>query len=135
MTDKYDPTDARHREIKLGIEEGDGIPDLATTREVIASLKRVGFEVIEFADLAQETQIPWYQPLDGAWSLSNFRQTKVGRWCTHKMVTIFEFLRIAPQGAVKTHDFLIKAADSLCAGGKLEIFTPMFFFLVRKPAA
>jgi sterol 24-C-methyltransferase len=134
MTDKYDPSNQAHRDIKLGIEVGDGIPDLATTREVIAALRRVGFEVLEFSDLAYESQIPWYQPLDGKMSLSNFRQTKVGRWFTHKFVTILEFLRVAPQGSVKTHDFLIQAADSLCAGGKLDIFTPMFFFLARKPA-
>ena len=89
-----------------------------------------------------------YQPLDGAWSVSNFRQTKAGRWLTHKMVNVLEFAGLAPKGTVKTHDFLIKvsaaphrarslpqAADSLCAGGKLEIFTPMFFFVARKPAA
>ena len=67
-------------------------------------------------------------------SLSNFRQTKVGRWCTHKLVTMLEFVGIAPKGTVKTHDFLIQAADSLCAGGKSGIFTPMFFFLARKPS-
>jgi sterol 24-C-methyltransferase len=34
---------------------------------------------------------------------------------------------------VAVQDFLCKAADALVAGGKSGIFTPMFYFLVRKP--
>ncbi len=31
--------------------------DLATTREVVDALRRVGFEVLEFSDLATETEV------------------------------------------------------------------------------
>ena len=96
----------------LALQEGDGIPDLALTKEVIASLRRVGFEVLEYKDLADESEIPWYQPLDGNMSLSNFRQTKAGRWLTHKLVNVLEFVGLAPKGTVKTHDFLIKVCGA-----------------------
>ena len=43
------------------MQEGDGIPDLATTKEVVAALKRVGFEVLDARDLANETEVPWYK--------------------------------------------------------------------------
>jgi hypothetical protein len=36
------------------------------------------------------------------------KATKVGRWFTHKLVNILEFVGLAPKGTVKTHDFLIK---------------------------
>lgn len=148
---------------------GDGIPNLRTIDETLKALKSVGFEIIETKDLVYESEIPWYAPLDGGFSLSNFRMTRIGRIFTHSMVTALEFLRLAPRGTVKTHDFLItvsvpepatqrgcwaqfvfvfhllnppalppillniQAADNLVAGGKKEIFTPMFYFLVRKP--
>eukprot|EP00047_Mylnosiga_fluctuans_P001544 m.220823 g.220823 ORF g.220823 m.220823 type:complete len:352 (-) comp10466_c0_seq1:61-1116(-) len=133
MTDKYDPTNEKHKAIKLGIEEGDGIPDLATTKHVVEVLKEVGFEVLDARDLAHESEVPWYSPLDGSWNLSNIRATRVGRFFTHIMVNVLETLRLAPAGTVRTHDFLIKASESLVEGGKLDVFTPMFFFVVRKP--
>jgi hypothetical protein len=156
-------------------QEGDGIPDLATTKHVVEVLKEVGFKIIDVRDLAPESEIPWYQPLDGSWDLSNIRATRVGRMFTHVMVNVLEFLHLAPKGTVKTHDFLIKvwvrclksnlfsvryvtsrgtlhrhqlssrrshfvrflilmqASNSLVAGGKLGIFTPMFAFVVEKP--
>ncbi len=45
-----------HNDLFLS-QEGDGIPDLATTREVVAALRRVGFEVIEFSDFADHAQV------------------------------------------------------------------------------
>lgn len=133
MTDNYDPKNEEHRRVKLGIEEGDGIPDLATTRRVIEALKEVGFEVLEYRDMAHDAGIPWYAVLDSGFSLTNLRASKPGKWLTHKLVNILEFLRLAPAGTVKTHDFLIKASDCLVEGGKTDIFTPMFFFVARKP--
>eukprot|EP00051_Salpingoeca_urceolata_P026556 m.477734 g.477734 ORF g.477734 m.477734 type:complete len:343 (-) comp20929_c0_seq1:74-1102(-) len=136
MTDKYERDNEAHNEIKHGIEVGDGLPDLDTIADSLAALRAVGFEVLESRDMAKdagEGTIPWYEPLDAKWSLSNFRQTHVGRWITHKLVNVLEFMRLAPKGTVKTHDFLIQAADSLAAGGKQDIFTPMCFFVARKP--
>lgn len=133
MTDKYDPQNEEHRQIKHGIEVGDGLPDLFSCEDTIDALREVGFEVIEYRDMASEGEIPWYTSLQAGWSLSNFRHTKLGRWVTHKFVTAMELVGFAPKGSVKTHDFLIQAADSLVAGGETGVFTPMFFFVARKP--
>jgi sterol 24-C-methyltransferase len=35
MTDKYDPNNERHKQIKWMIEIGDGLPDIASTQEVL----------------------------------------------------------------------------------------------------
>lgn len=45
LTPKYDPNNEYHRLIKKKIEEGDGLPDMATQEDVVRALKAVGFEV------------------------------------------------------------------------------------------
>lgn len=42
---------------------------------------------------------------------------------------------VAPKGSLEVATMLERAADGLVAGGKKGIFTPLFFFLARKPAA
>jgi len=37
------------------------------------------------------------------------------------------------QGSGRVASFLERAGDGLVAGGKLGIFTPLYFFLVQKP--
>lgn len=64
---------------------------------------------------------------------AGFRTTLLGRLCTRMLVTSLETLGIAPSGTGRVASFLERAGDSLVAGGKTGIFTPMFFFLARKP--
>jgi sterol 24-C-methyltransferase len=44
-----------------------------------------------------------------------------------------EALRIAPKGSTATSDFLEKGALALVDAGRVGIFTPMYYVLVRKP--
>lgn len=78
----------------------------------------------------------WWEPIDPERliSLSSFRTTRVGRAVTRQFVRALEALRVAPQGSTRVAAFLETAADGLVAGGKRGIFTPMFYFLARKPA-
>jgi sterol 24-C-methyltransferase len=48
-------------------------------------------------------------------------------------VRLLETLRIAPKGSTAVSDFLNAGANALVQGGKTGVFTPMFFFHVRKP--
>ncbi|KAH9774428.1 cycloartenol-C-24-methyltransferase [Citrus sinensis] len=90
--------------------------------------------VIWEKDLAPDSPLPWYLPLDTShFSLSSFRLTSVGRFVTRNMVKALEFVGLAPKGSQRVQDFLEKAAEGLVAGGRKEIFTPMYFFLARKP--
>ena len=57
----------------------------------------------------------------------------MGRAITRTMVKALEYVGLAPQGSERVSNFLEKAAEGLVEGGKKEIFTPMYFFLVRKP--
>ncbi|KAI9017053.1 S-adenosyl-L-methionine-dependent methyltransferase [Gaertneriomyces semiglobifer] len=145
-TDHYDESDPVQKKIIRDLEEGNGISKLYTVEECMNALRSVGFEVIESEDLAspdsplQDAQDPWYMPLKGSYSLKlenlhRWRMTPMGRWITDTMVFGLETLRIAPSGTRKVSSLLNLAADNLVRGGELNIFTPMFFFLVRKPAS
>jgi sterol 24-C-methyltransferase len=137
MTDKYDPSNAEHNEIKHGVEVGDALPPIMTCRETLQAVKDAGFEVVLEKDVVDNSagMIPWYATLAGQWSLSGFRMTWLGRTITHNMCRAMEFLRIAPQGTVAASQLLMNAADSLVAAGQTEIFTPMYLVVGRKPLA
>lgn len=138
MTPKYDAKNDEHRLVKHMIEHGDALPDLATPQIVVDALKTAGFEVIEHFDVAETAKkdgndVTWYSTLQGSFSLTTLQHTKGGRFLTQKMVDVMETLRIAPKGTSKTHQMLCIGADGLVRGGELGIFTPMYFFIARKP--
>ncbi|RZC83049.1 hypothetical protein C5167_045836 [Papaver somniferum] len=134
MTDSFDPSNQEHQKIKAAIELGDGLPDIRHTKQCLEALKLAGFEVIWDKDLAEDSPVPWYLPLDKShFSLTSFRLTAMGRFVTRNMVKALEYVGLAPAGSQRVQMFLEEAAEGLVAGGKKEIFTPMYFFLARKP--
>lgn len=147
MTGGYDNDDLRHRELRLAIEQGDGIANMVKAGDALAAMRAAGFELLESEDLALrfvqgEDPAPWYWPLDGGgWRYANnvwdvlgtFRMTPWGRWLAHGFMGTLEALRLAPPGTKKTGDSLVKAAEALVQGGKEGLFTPMFLMVGRKP--
>mmetsp|Transcript_33996 Transcript_33996/g.96315 ORF Transcript_33996/g.96315 Transcript_33996/m.96315 type:complete len:103 (-) Transcript_33996:357-665(-) len=91
-------------------------------------------QVLETQDLCLTAEVPWYDTLDTSrFSLSSFRTTYVGRMITRNMVWALEKVGIAPKGSSDVSTFLETGADALVEGGKKELFTPMYFFVARKP--
>ncbi|RDW66859.1 sterol 24-C-methyltransferase [Coleophoma crateriformis] len=142
MTDNYDNDNEHHREIRLGIELGDGISNMVRISEGLAAIKAAGFELELHEDLAKRPDAtPWWYPLAGEFkymgSIYDFptilRMTKVGRGIVHKFVGVLEALGIAAHGTQKTADSLATAADCLVAGAKQDLFTPMYLMVARKP--
>lgn len=136
MLDKFDPKNKYHQELKKGIEVNGGLQDTPHYSVSIDCFKKAGFELLEAQDLAaidEQNPIPWYDCLDGKFSISGFRYTRVGRWLTEMMVGVLEKLKIAPQGARDTAHMLNECARCCVEAGKLGIFTPNFFILGRKP--
>ncbi|XP_065001643.1 cycloartenol-C-24-methyltransferase 1-like isoform X1 [Musa acuminata AAA Group] len=134
MTDHFDPDNESHQKTKAKIELGNGLPDIRTTKQCLDALKLAGFEVISEKDLAVDSPVSWYLPLDTSqFSITSFRLTSFGRFITRTMVKTLEFVGIAPAGSNRVSSFLEKAAEGLVEGGRKEIFTPMYLFLVRKP--
>lgn len=136
VCNNYDPNNKDHVRIKEGIEVGNGLPTLATPEHIVECLEKAGFEVIDHYDankgVHSQYEIPWYDTLNGKMSLQGFRMTHIGRMCTHAMVWTLELLRIAPAGSTRVSALLNATAIDLCDGGKLEIFTPSYFFVARK---
>ncbi|EME41188.1 hypothetical protein DOTSEDRAFT_73570 [Dothistroma septosporum NZE10] len=143
MTDKYNNDDLHHREIRLGIEEGDGISNMEKIEVALKAMKAAGFELEEHEDLADRPdELPWYWPLSGelkymqsVWDFPTLvRMTHIGRGLVHRFVGGLEMIGLAPRGTQKTADSLAKAADCLVAGGKEKLFTPMYLMVGRKAA-
>jgi len=144
MTEAYDNSNLHHREIRLGIELGDGISNMVKISEALAAIQAAGFELEFHEDLADRPDSsPWYYPLAGDFkhmgSIWDFfrilRITKFGRGVVHKFIGGLEMIGIAPYGTQKTADSLTTAAESLVAGAKEKLFTPMYLMIARKPLA
>ncbi|KAF2086693.1 sterol 24-c-methyltransferas-like protein [Saccharata proteae CBS 121410] len=144
MTDKYDNDNPHHREIRLGIELGDGISNMEKIDVALEAMKKAGFELEMHEDLADRDDArPWYWPLTGdfkymgtMWDFPTIvRLTKIGRGAAHKFCGLLEKVGMAPPGTQKTADSLAVAADALVAGGREKLFTPMYLMVGRKPAA
>lgn len=142
MTDNYDNDNPKHREIRLGIEQGDGISNMVKVSEGLAAIRAAGFELEHHEDLAERPDAtPWYYPLAGDFRhLSSVgdlftitRMTWWGRALIHRFIGVGEMLRLMPQGTQKTADSLAVAADCLVEGGKQKLFTPMYMIIARKP--
>ncbi|CAF9923927.1 MAG: Delta(24)-sterol C-methyltransferase [Heterodermia speciosa] len=142
MTDDYDNSNPEHREIRLGIEQGNGISNMVKISEGLRAIKAAGFELEFHENLADRQDArPWYYPLDGdlrmAGSIGDIltiaRMTKWGRFVAHNTIGAAERIGLVPKGTRKTADSLGLAADCLVAGAKLHLFTPMYLMVARKP--
>jgi 24-methylenesterol C-methyltransferase len=51
----------------------------------------------------------------------------------HTLVSIMEFLRIAPKGMVAVHQMLMDTGIALIEGGEQGLFTPMHMLVFQKP--
>ncbi|KAI7817833.1 sterol 24-C-methyltransferase [Gamsiella multidivaricata] len=143
MTDKYDPTNPEHLRIVRGLEVGNGIAKMMTVKDCVKALETVGFTIEKNTDMgATDDKIKWYYPLQGDirqanafWDyLTVLRTTTAGRAATTYMVRALESLGLAAPGSAKVSSILQTAADSVLEGAILGIFTPMYFFVARKPA-
>jgi sterol 24-C-methyltransferase len=142
MTDAYDNENLHHREIRLGIEQGDGISNMCKIEVAVDAMKAAGFELLRNEDLAERPDpMPWYWPLSGEMryvqTFADFatiaRMTWWGRSIAHGFAGLMEKVGLAPAGTQKTADSLARAADCLVAGGREHLFTPMYLMVGRKP--
>ncbi|KAF9998191.1 Delta(24)-sterol C-methyltransferase [Entomortierella chlamydospora] len=147
LTDKFDPTNVEHIRLVRGIEVGNGVARLVTAKECVQALKNAGFEVQTYQDISDASitgdKIPWYTPLEGditkatsLWDLITFlRTTTPGRAFTTYMLKGLEAVHLVAPGSARVSGILQTAADSLAESARIGIFTPMFFFVARKPEA
>lgn len=139
MTDKYNPANPSHVQVKEGIEIGNALPPILSHTEIVKAMQKAGFVVEEETDLdtqRKEFPIPWYQSLEGGLTtLTGFRRSSIGRFCTQQFTNWGERLKVLPKGTADVSQLLNAGADALVAGGRLGIFTPLLFVVSRKPEA
>ena len=139
LTAKYDPSNSTHRKIRQEILVGNGLPTARTCDDVLAAMKKAGFQILEEIDLVKTADVAWYEPInkDRSWrpwrDFWSFKTTNWGRAVTHYLVFVLEAVGIAPKGSMGVSGFLKKGADGLVAGGKAGIYTVMYFTAARKP--
>ena len=138
LTDKFDPSDSRHRTIKRELMRGIALNDIATFEEVNQALEAAGFHIIEGTDrdIKEGPTTPWYQPMEGRnGTLGNtLRRLPWGRKIVVTGSKLAELLRLIPKGSAEVVRHLDRTADAYVAGGKSGIFTPLYCFLARKPS-
>ncbi len=137
LTDKFDPSDNRHRAIKQDLMRGIALNHIATFGEVKRALEAVGFHVIEGMDrdVQKGPSTPWYQPLESRrGTLGNaLHRLPWGRKATIAGSKLAEVLRLFPKGSTEVVRLLDQTAGAYVAGGRAGIFTPLYCFLARKP--
>ena len=130
MTDKYDNDNPHHREIRLGIELGDGISNMEKIEVAVAAMKTAGFELEVNEDLADRPdELPWYWPISGQlkymqsiWDFPTLvRMTHIGRGAAHRFVGALETIGLAPKGTQKTADSLAVAYGAAARAAGLEL--------------
>lgn len=136
VTERFDAANADHLRLLRELEMGNGLPCTSSCLQVENALAASGFEVLEFSDLAreEETGWPWYEPLSRrpGVPLDLFKDPRV-RGGTNRLLRGLEHLRLLPQGTAFVHEMLGRGAEALVEAGSSGIFTPLVFFVVRKP--
>ncbi len=138
VTERFDQDDEEHQRIKNDIMVGNGLPEISLTTEVSHALQEAGFELVDAHDRAVDSdpETPWQRALQGRdISFRSIPRTPVGRALTNLVLRVGEALRVFPKGARDISTLLNRGGDALVIGGESGIFTPMFFFLARKPDA
>lgn len=159
MTDAWDPSIPSHKELAHQIEFGNGIPEMRTLERARQAMANVGFQLEHDEDLAERSDdIPWYYPLEGdiskaqtAWDyFTVWRMSWSGMLVSHTTIKVLEMLGLLPKGTWEVSESLKTAATSLVKGGQtkvglfaylqrdvahfeLQLFTPMFLAICRKP--
>ncbi|OJJ50288.1 hypothetical protein ASPZODRAFT_1138566 [Penicilliopsis zonata CBS 506.65] len=144
MLDSYDDSDTEQRQIRQGIEQGNGISNMVKVADGLAAIRNAGFELVFHDDLAAKGDtVPWYYPIAGdfkhmgsIWDfLTIARMTWWGRGLAHSFIGAMENLRLFPRGSRKAAENLGLASDCLVAGARQNIFTPMYLMIGKKPMA
>lgn len=137
LTDKFDPNDRRHQDLKRNLQRGIALKDIATFGEVTQALEAAGFKIIEGMDrgISGGGTTPWYQPMESRHGMLGnvlFRLPQ-GRRMIVATSKLAEMVGFFPKGSAQVFRSLDQTADAYVMGGKTGIFTPLYCFLARKP--
>lgn len=129
-TPNYDDTNEAHVAIGDEIIIGNGLPNLRSWKVAEEAGKNVGFTLLESRDLAVQadgTLTPWWHRLS-----TSLKVFKLKAKFNHALVTIAEYLHVAPKGMIQVHQMLVDTGIALIEGGEQGLFTPMHMLVFKK---
>lgn len=138
LTENYDPDNPEHRRIRHQIEYGVGLCRLVKMSHLTEALEQAGFEVITQRDhndfgMSLGGKRWWYIFEDRSLSLQVLFSSMTG--VLSSGIWVLEKLRMVPAGTARAYkDLMIALKHGMHEGGTQKIFTPMHFWLARKPA-
>jgi len=137
VDNKYDPKNEDHHRIKKWIEEGDGLPDMAYTKDVDKCITESGLKLLETEDRALMKNpggSSWYEPLvPGFRYFTQLQFTSAGKKLMPMVLSVLETFKLAPPGTSKVQEMLARGGVGCADGGITGTFTPMWFMLSQKP--
>lgn len=132
-TPNYDVKNEAHVAIGDEIIIGNGLPGLNSWKIAEDAGKNVGFKLLESRDLAVQADgslTPWWFRLSKSLTLFKLKAK-----FNHSLVTIAEYLHVAPKGMIAVHQMLVDTGIALIEGGEQGLFTPMHMLVFKKPEA
>ncbi len=124
---EFDRNNPDHNRVIEAIEHSTQTQKTATFEEVNKAIKDAGFELLEARNVCTPGH-SWCSPL-----YKGFRRKKLVRKITDFVLSIAEKLKKVPEGSCKVAAYLETGAAAFIEAEKLDIFTPNYFFLARKP--
>lgn len=137
LTDNFDENNREHRNIRLMIERGVGMPQMVKMSVLTEALEEAGFEILiqrDHNDFAMNLGAkPWWYLLEGN-SLS--LQVIFSSMTTILFFAIWmlEKLAMVSPGTAEAYNIvMVSLKVGMEEGAKQKLFTPMHYWLARKP--
>ena len=138
MTDKFDPNDAEHMDVKRALMRGIALYDIATMSGVAQTLEKVGFQMDEARDNSVQngSSVPWYLPLTFANPNSGitFWRMPAAQKIWSGLASLAGVFKAVPNSSAKVMGMMATTAQAYVNGGRMGLFTPLYNFLARKPS-
>ena len=141
MIDKFDVDNSAHCVIRLDIERENEIVSMKIRTHAKKVIKAVEFLLEHSENLAtRQNDIQWYYSITEQLKrqslkriMNNLIQTKVDRFSVSMLLSVLKLIRLVLARTIKISRELALAADNLIADDRKEIFTLMYFMIVKKP--
>ncbi|KAJ4296157.1 Delta(24)-sterol C-methyltransferase [Collariella sp. IMI 366227] len=145
MTEKFDEGDPEQRKVRNWIEFGNGITGMPWVPEMRAGVKKAGFQLLKEEDMAfRSAPAPWHYGPAGdifwAWRTPGwpdfwkvFKMWPVFRGLAQKYLQLLILFGRIPAEISTGMDFMWYCTKGVAIGAKMDIFTPMYVFVCRKP--
>mmetsp|Transcript_9819 Transcript_9819/g.19300 ORF Transcript_9819/g.19300 Transcript_9819/m.19300 type:complete len:336 (-) Transcript_9819:44-1051(-) len=131
---KYNPEDKVEKKILDDLAFSNAIAILHSFDDYVAAIKaNPGLELVEAYDANKlGDDFEWYDPLQPGFSLEGILRSWAGRQFTSVLTRITEAIGLAPKGTYQASQVLEIAAQSLVESGVRGIYTPIYYYKVRK---